>query len=298
MTDIQGYADKAMFKSAPMQADRDSNGNIVPTVHLLSITPDPLGSVAAMCRMYEGKPTYSLEDISDAERHHYFQQALATHLKAPLEAIKFHFFIEGVTRSFTHQMVRQRTAVYSQESLRFAVKDDLAADMSVPPSLSDFKDDDPRRVIWDRTVAEIQRGYEQLISAGIPQEDARALMPHGITTRLNYITDLRNLAEHAGNRLCTQAQFEWRAVFTGMVKAIGEYLEHGVPMSQAWQYRAIAESNLFRPVCYTMGKCPFQATFDRACTIRERADRGAFDEINPAEWLLDSTSARVGGSGH
>jgi thymidylate synthase ThyX len=48
-------------------------------------------------------------------------------LKAPLEAIDFHFMVEGVTRAHTHQEVRQRTAVFAQESMRFAVKDKIVA---------------------------------------------------------------------------------------------------------------------------------------------------------------------------
>lgn len=286
-----------MFEAAPLQVDRDEDGNIIPRVTLLTMTPDPLGSVAAMGRMYKGLPTYKLRDIDDNEKFDMWRQCLATHLRAPLEAIKFHFFIEGVTRSFTHQMVRQRTAVYAQESMRFAVTEDLGNRTSMPPSLVGREEDDPVTKIWRATMKNIEDGYNGLIGAGIPAEDARGLMPHATVTRLNYITDLRNLAEHAGNRLCTQAQFEWRAVFTGIVNAIHDYDGPGFEPGNGWQYHTIAQSNLFRPVCYSIGKCPFQASFDRACTIRERADRGAFNEINPAEWMFDHTAARRGG-GH
>src|SRR4051794_363901 len=117
--DIVKWSDEAMFEAAPVK--RDSRGLVTPVVSLLSATPDPLGSVAAGFRMYAGKPTYSLADITDDERRQYWEESLRTHLKAPWEFIDLHFFIEGVTRSFTHQMVRQRTAVYAQESLRFAV---------------------------------------------------------------------------------------------------------------------------------------------------------------------------------
>ena len=200
MTAIRKWADEAMFVAAPMQAMASPEGNIIPTVTLLSMTPDPLGAVAAACRMYEGKPTYDLTDITDEERVHYWNQANATHLKAPLEFIDLHFFVEGVTRSFTHQMVRQRTAVYAQESLRFAVKENIASEVSMPPSLAALKDDDPRRVIWDKTMEQIDVAYNGLVASGVPAEDARGLLPHATTTRLHYKTNLRNLAEHAGDR--------------------------------------------------------------------------------------------------
>jgi flavin-dependent thymidylate synthase len=307
MTNIRKWADEAMFVAAPMQANQSFDGNIIPTVTLLSMTPDPLGAVAAACRMYEGKPTYDMADITDEERVHYWNQANATHLKAPLEFIDLHFFVEGVTRSFTHQMVRQRTAVYAQESLRFAVKENIADEVSLPPSIAVLEEDDPRRVVWKKTVEQIDVAYNGLVASGVPAEDARGLLPHATTTRLHYKTNLRNLAEHAGNRLCTQAQFEWRIVFMGIVRAIRDY---GISdqnddvwqmgNAEAWQYQTIAESKIFRPVCYAAGRCPFQASFDRGCTIRARADAGQFDQIQQWEWMADPAAARVtsGGAGH
>lgn len=288
------YADAAMFKAAPIEAKE-------PEVHLLWMTPDPLGAIAAMCRMYEGHPTYNLQDISRADKEHYWEQVKKTHLKAPLEAVKFHFFIEGVDRSFTHQMVRQRTAVYAQESMRFAVKENMADEVQLPPSIpAGTKEAD----LFFDTVGQIQNAYDQLILMGVPAEDARGLMPHATPTRLNYVTDLRALADHSGNRLCTQAQFVWRKVFLEISKVIGK-VEPRL-------------TDLFKPVCYQQGKCTFKAEFDRGCTIRERVDafekkgvpssewgKGWEDDtredlggeriepINPAEWMLFHDSAYV-----
>lgn len=290
------YVDKAMFKAEPIR-DR------TPKVHLLWMTPDPLGAIAAACRMYEGKPTYDLDTITDEEREHYWRQARATHLKAPLEFVKFHFFIEGVDRALTHQMVRQRTAVYAQESMRFAVKEELPT--SLPPSLAGtvewggektWPDTDGRqrmRDTWDQAIEFISDTYNDLVDQGMPAEDARGLLPHSTLTRLNYSTDLRALLDHAGNRLCTQAQFHWRALFLGIITSIQQYggMSPGVLSGDEWQFEEL--SKVFRPVCYEHGKCPFKADFDRGCTIRERADRGAFDEIDPSEWMLDPTAAYV-----
>lgn len=292
MTEIQQWSDAAMFLSAPMRGDGIS-------VHLLWATPDPLGAIAAACRMYEGFPTYSLDDITDEDRKRYWRQVQDTHLKAPLEFVKFHFFIEGVDRAFTHQMVRQRTAVYAQESMRFAVKDNFVSETPLPPSLMGLPDDDPKVVLWSRALQNIQVAYNNLVDTGVPAEDARGLLPHATTTRLNYATDLRALADHAGNRLCTQAQFHWRIVFTQIRQAI---------RSLGWQGELISE--LFMPVCYQLGRCPFKADFDRGCTIRDRVDafhsvgvksdqwdQGSEEHdiapIDPAEWLTDPRAAHV-----
>jgi thymidylate synthase (FAD) len=279
-----------MFTAAPIMGSG-------PSVRLISATPDPLGAVAAMCKMYKGQPTYDLADITDDERRHYWEESKKTHLKAPLEAIDLHFFIEGVDRAFTHQIVRQRTAVFAQESMRFAVKENLAKEVAVPDSI-------PAEEIgtWFNAIQDVQDAYDRLIASGVPAEDARGLLPAATPTRLHYKTNLRNLLDHAGNRLCTQAQFVWRIVIAKIVDSIREHeppswFDGRVggldPLADtSWQFRLIADDDVFKPVCFALGKCPFTADFDRPCTIRDRVQEGRFDEIKPEEWLADPTAAR------
>jgi flavin-dependent thymidylate synthase len=292
-TEVSTWVDKAMYEAEPTE-------ELFPKVTLLSATPDPLGALGAMCAMYEGRVIRDLSDLDDDDRRRYWDQANKTHLKAPLEAIDLHFMVENVTRAFTHQMVRQRTAVYAQESLRFAVKEQIAARSG--PLVAANKQ---ATRLWDMTIDHIWDAYKWLIANGIPAEEARGLLPHDTLTRLNYKTNLRNLVDHLGNRLCTQAQFEWRLVGAQIVKAIAEYghmydiqtvgSENEVEQFEdsAWQFRYIASSDLFRPVCFAMGRCPFQADFDRGCTIRERMDSGRQDEVRVEEWLADPTAGWI-----
>jgi flavin-dependent thymidylate synthase len=276
-----------MYEAEPMQY-------AFPKVTLLSATNDPLGALSAACAMYKGRVIRDLRDLSRSDRIEFWSQVQQTHLKAPLEFIDLHFMIEGVTRAITHQMVRQRTAVYAQESLRFAVKEEIAARPG--PLISD---DDAATTIWVEAVTKVWEAYKSLIANGIPAEEARGLLPHDTTTRLNYKTNLRNLADHLGNRLCTQAQFEWRMVGAGIRQAIWDYKPFPHPegpnsidgWGDPWQFRMIAESAIFRPVCFSMGHCPFHADFDRGCTIRERMDTGRQNEVRDEEWAADPKAA-------
>jgi flavin-dependent thymidylate synthase len=280
-----------MFKAHKM-ARKPAEGA---SVFLLWATPDPLGAVAAMWRMYKGIPTYALADIPDADRRQAWEDMHKTHLQAPLESIKLHFYIEGVDRAFTHQLVRQRTAVYAQESMRFAVKEDLVSDSTVPPSIIACGDGSQEAVMWEACLHSIEQTYMMLIEKGIPAEDARGLLPTCVATRVHYITDLRNLIDHAGNRLCTQAQFAWRDVFRQIVTAIRDYRPGTYatsPRGSGWQFEAIADSDFFKPVCYRLGHCAFEAVIDRQCVIRSRVQAGKFDEIHDSEWMLDPTAAR------
>lgn len=334
--EVQAWADEAMFSAQSI--DRKSG----PQVFLLSANHDPLGSIAAAAKAYKGEFVESLRQITDDERRYYLREVQKSVLAMPLESVNFHFRITGVTRGFTHQMVRQRTAAYSQESTRFAVKEDVP--VGLPPSIYKVMSTEERiedlrkrmppmttdselwrlategrtseehwRDMWDDTVQFIAESYNQMVNSGMPAEDARGILPTNLLTQINYITDLRGIKEHAGLRLCTQAQFEWRQVWAQIIQAMRDYgmevvYHHpdGWDSSQ-WQFDALAD--IFRPICYYRGSCQFQAEFDRKCSIRDRVERnseigrpstewdqpggdGAPMPIFPVEWLLDPGAAR------
>jgi flavin-dependent thymidylate synthase len=241
--------------------------DVEPQVTLISMTRDPLRVMAAASDLYRGEPRHSPDEISQAMAERWLNEMGWTALQTPLEFIDVHLFFEGVTRAFTHQLVRQRVgASYVQESLRFAVKDNAVIETRMPPSIAKLKNDDPKRVTWLDAVAKVSWAYNALIADGIPAEDARGLLPTNITTRVHYKTTLRGLAQHSEVRLCSQAQYEWKEVWRGIINAI---LAYG-PEEERWQQREITK--LFRPICYRTGKCEFMGSNDRWCAIRERVE--------------------------
>jgi thymidylate synthase (FAD) len=290
--DLSRWADSAMYRSEPMP--RGDDYRVRPTATVLNATPDPLGTVAAVCGVYSGRVVRDLSEISDDERRQAFTDMLATELQGPLEVAQFTFLIEGVSRSWTHQAVRERGAFFAQESMRFAVVEgeDWTDRSALPPSIQEGS---LAYAAWDRAVTEAEDCYTEMINLGVPAEDARSVMPHAMTTRLFWTTDLRGLLHVAGLRLCTQAQFEWRAVMAEVVKALRQYASgpagtgpdeggycdaaHG---EDAWQFGFIADQ--LRPVCYQKGQCGFMAKFDRNCTIRERVEMNARAGRPSAEW--------------
>jgi flavin-dependent thymidylate synthase len=275
--EVARWADVSMYRAEP---DRlaEQGENVVPQVTLISMTPNPLRTMAATAELYAGRPVRSPGDVSRTTAMKWFGDMTRTALQAPLEFIDLHFFFEGVTRAFTHQLVRQRTAAYVQESQRFAVKENAAIEVAYPPSIMGLPEDHPWRMIWDSAISSVAYSYLRLVNAGMPAEDARGLLPTNITTRGHYKTNLRNLAEHAGMRLCSQAQAEWKQVWAGILRAIREY----GPPSERWQQFAIA--GLFKPVCYQTGKCEFLAETDRYCSIRERVMAHHKAGEGPEEW--------------
>ena len=272
------WADVAMFR-AEVDPEAAIGEEVTPRAVLISMTPNPLRVMAAAAEMYRGHVVRNASEISVDTALMWWKEAQNTKLKAGLEFIDLHFLIEGVTRALTHQMVRQRTAVYVQESLRFAVKDNAAMEVAIPPSLRGLKEDDPKMVVWRNHIIRTAADYMSLIDGGMPAEDARGLLPTNITTRIHYKTNLRNLADQAGNRLCSQAQQEWRLLWNEMIRAIKNY----GPAHERWQQREIIK--LFSPVCYQTGRCGFHGDNDRWCVIRDRVDAHAAQNDPPITWV-------------
>lgn len=249
--DLSKWSDQFMFTAEKSDNTKD------PEAFLLNGSPDPLGQIAAACKTYLGEYTHDLADITDEERRHYLTQIQNTVLTMPLETVSLHFFIEGVHRGITHQMVRQRTAAFAQESTRFAVKEDLATAVTLPPSLRNTVSWDmwcaevyadaqklgitmggaetmataantatraqKHRKVWDDAVEALAEAYNALIEDGMPAEEARGLQPTNTLTRLNYITNLRSFYDTMSKRVGDQASFEWRMVIAAMVRAMQDF---------------------------------------------------------------------------
>lgn len=325
-----------------------------PKVFLLGAPTDPLGQIAACAKMYKGEVVRDLRDVTDEERRSYLREIQKTVLKMPLEAVSMHFMVEGVTRGFTHQMVRQRTAAFAQESTRFAVKEDMKTATALPPSLEGTKslaeainaEAEQRhflglsalsfnelenhvwdnatgaqraRMRWDQAVDSMGDAYLDMVNDGIPAEDARGLLPTNITTRLNYITNLRSWYDTMAVRVSDQAQFEWRQVAMHMALAMrtfgaqSEYqlwldgadaenfqeypgfadlLEYGedgrilIAVSSLWQYEAL--SNELKPIEFKIGGPAFGADFDRPSRIGERVREFHKYGVPSSEWTTGS----------
>jgi len=275
--EIARWADVAMYRAQP--TERADGGDIEPRVTLLYMTDSPLLRLASAARLYEGVPVHDYREISQNIALRWFDDMTKTALEAPLEWIDLHFLFEGVTRAWMDQLMRQRTAVYVAESLRFAVKEDAWTEVVMPPSIARLKWDDPKRVIWNQTVSMMGHAYNTLVDAGIPAEDARGILPLNTATRVHYKTNLRNLLPHAGMRLCSQAQWEWKRVWHEMIKAIADY----GPPADSWQQAEI--TRLFKPICYQTGRCQFRAATDRHCVIRDRVEAHYASGDRPEVWL-------------
>ena len=71
---------------------------------------------------------------------------------------------------------------------------------------------------------DITRHYEELQAIGVPNEDARFVLPNACATSLYLSCNLRELIHIANERLCTKAQWEIRELVNEMVSLVAPEL--------------------------------------------------------------------------
>lgn len=154
-------------------------------------------------------------------------------IQSSWEFVDYVFAIEGVTRAFTHQLVRHRVGTsFAQQAQRvvnmegfcyLATGADLACGKdSVTRSSMDW-DGDPGEHpanIYDGTMAAIDAGYTKLIEMGVKSQDARGLLPTNVLTNIVFKANLRTLHDMALKRLCVKAQGEFQDVFHAIVNEV------------------------------------------------------------------------------
>lgn len=172
-------------------------------VKLYTMTGDALNvcAVSALgCR--DGRPYNDIVDKVELEMTHIDKVILIRkciemgHLTI-IEPIQFTFLIERISRACSHQLVRSRIASFSQESQR-------AVNMSnyepiLPDSISATE---YTLGTYDSAIASSQQAYEELIAAGVPEEDARYLTPNAAPTKMTMTCNARELLHMFELRLC------------------------------------------------------------------------------------------------
>jgi len=193
-------------------------------VTLIAQTPDAEELVAAAARLCYAADTADLFGKSKNCATTIRRLRKLGHL-SPLEHACFSFYIEGVSRAMTHQLVRHRLASYSQRSQRYIVHDGF--DYVVPPQLSGKRmviDGKNREAgeYFEETMAILAERYARLNEAlgdsgEQSNEDARYILPNACETRITVTMNARELMHFFEERLCHRSQWEIRAVADRML---------------------------------------------------------------------------------
>lgn len=103
-----------------------------------------------------------------------------------LEHASATFYLEGVSRALTHELVRHRHLSYSQLSQRYV--DESDADFVVPPALRGELSETELAVLFSNAVEDYEVFTNKLIGRGLSRkkarEAARAVLPNMTETKI------------------------------------------------------------------------------------------------------------------
>ena len=153
--------------------------------------------------------------LYDAEKLQKELDYMVDTIKSSWEFVDFTFCIEGVSRGFTHQFVRNRLGSYAQQTMRILDMGDF--DYITGPSISG---DDHLQRMYDAAMAQISVVYKELIKKGAKIEDARGILPTNISTNIVAKFNLRALSQMMMSRASNRTQSEYRDVLDAMYEAV------------------------------------------------------------------------------
>lgn len=125
-----------------------------------------------------------------------------------LEHITASFYITGISRACSHQLVRHRIASYTQTSQRFEHKIWEHGNFVFPAYVA--QEPGEMQDTYCKALETAQQAFVELIEMGMPQEDARMILPNAFPTTLVMTANLRSLANFFALRMCAKAQWEIR----------------------------------------------------------------------------------------
>lgn len=208
-------------------------------VTLTRVTYNPIDAVEeAACNCYDSKPTGGKIMKSCYKSGHH----------AVLEFADFTFHISGVSRALTHQLVRHRLASYAQRSQRYCGENEF--NYVIPPSI---RKNEEAYKHYSNFMRECNELYEDLQKAGIPNEDARYVLPNACETTIEVKMNGRTLIHFFNERLCTRAQWEIRQIAMMMKKCVEEHSEQCAEFAKLFVPKC--EAHLGTPFCTEHSTC-------------------------------------------
>lgn len=182
-------------------------------VTLIQQTPDPIETIAKIASIcYDSDPKDPMKLVKHLYRngHH-----------SVFEHIYFTFKIEDISRACSHQLVRHRMCSFTQRSQRYCSEEGFG--VILPLSIDD--DLGQRYFAYNDGVLDARQCYANLVDAGVPNEDARYILPNACATELYLSCNLRELIHIANERLCSRAQWEIRELVQKMVSLVDPELQ-------------------------------------------------------------------------
>lgn len=128
------------------------------------------------------------------------------------------FRISGISRAFTHQLVRHRLCSFTQQSQRYVNEDDF--NYIEPPTV---KDNPEAHSTFVDFMDKAKRTYAKLQQLKIRKEDARFVLPNAVESQIVATANLREWRHIIGVRSNPGAQWEIRKLAIEILQILKQH---------------------------------------------------------------------------
>lgn len=157
-------------------------------ISLIQATPNPIETIAQIASIcYDSDPKNPLGLVKHlySNGHH-----------SVMEHIYFTFKIEGISRACSHQLVRHRHCSFTQRSQRYCSEDGFAYVM--PGSIEQVDE----KGGYTDFIDYVAGNYHELVALGVPNEDARMVLPNACATSLSICLAICENSSTSATRDC------------------------------------------------------------------------------------------------
>ena len=159
----------------------------------------------------------------------YIKRLIRKGHESVLEHASWSLVLHGVSRAFTHQLVRHRVGFsYSQLSQQY--HEETAARFIEPPGLSD---DPELQSEWDKALTTLRGAYANLLNISVPDSNlppreqlrlrrslARSILPNAIETVIVVTANARALRHFLKVRGAIEGDIEMRLVSAALLRVL------------------------------------------------------------------------------
>lgn len=178
--------------------------------------------------------SWSRPNPATASNYGYHRNTLAQGHFSIYEHASFTFYVEGVSRALTHELIRHRHLSFSQLSQRFVAEDRRDVGSVLPPLIRDEHRDLEFEIRAAHNTA--MNTYERLVTAlqdrGVPRkqarEAARAVLPNAQETKIVVTGNVRAWREFVEKRIDPAADAEIREFAAEVLDHLRTYAPNSV----------------------------------------------------------------------
>jgi flavin-dependent thymidylate synthase len=150
------------------------------------------------------------------------------------EFVDLTFLLSGVTRACAQQITRTRTGSYAMQSQRVTDVSSAAVTNTIDEVASPLEAD-----VFGGMAAEAMDNYTRLLNMGVPNQDARGILPMNVQCNLVAKYNLRSFVELVNARKSLRAQGEYADLADQMERAVTKVWPWARPFFESKHDKAI-----------------------------------------------------------